>query len=45
MLVSSGVSSLDAAAVVAARRSTFVPQKAYCEPVKGIYVFRVTFTQ
>jgi outer membrane biosynthesis protein TonB len=45
MLVSSGVSSLDAAAVVAARRSTFVPQMAYCEPVKGTYVFRATFTQ
>jgi hypothetical protein len=45
MLVSSGVSSLDAAAIVAARRSTYVPAMAYCEPVKGIYVFRATFTE
>lgn len=41
---SSGTMSLDRAAVDAARRSTYAPQIADCQPTGGTYLFKVDFT-
>ncbi|MDP9017634.1 MAG: energy transducer TonB [Candidatus Eremiobacteraeota bacterium] len=40
---SSGSSILDAAAVEAAKRTTYIPKTVDCEHVPGSYLFRVTF--
>lgn len=41
---SSGTMSLDRAAVLAARRSTYAPQVVDCQPTGGSYLFKVDFT-
>lgn len=40
---SSGYDAFDKAAMEAARLSTYSPKIAYCQPVVGQYLFRVTF--
>jgi TonB family protein len=40
---STGVLSLDRAAVDAARRSTYAPSVVDCQPAGGTYLFRVDF--
>lgn len=41
---STGTMSLDRAAVLAARRSTYAPQVVDCQPAGGSYLFKVDFT-
>lgn len=40
---SSGVDSMDRAALKAAAESTYAPAEKNCVPVAGTYIFRVTF--
>ncbi|HZV76461.1 MAG TPA: TonB family protein [Candidatus Babeliales bacterium] len=42
---SSGYPDADAAAIVAARASTYVPQVVACKPVQGDYLFAETFVR
>lgn len=39
----SGVREVDEAALKAAMKSTYEPARAYCRPVPGVYLFRVSF--
>jgi TonB family protein len=41
--VSSGYAAFDAAALAAAKASTYSGARSYCQPVPGSYLFRVTF--
>lgn len=44
VMQSSGFPALDAAALTAADKSTYLPAARHCKPVPGTFIFRVTFS-